>query len=178
MRNRVLVLLALTALLCAGARGGALEADEPTSVLVVVEGSTSLKSHAIARGRQLATLLGHFNATTRVLGVNEYVPRTFSRYKLVVFIGFNANYTPPARFQEDVLASRVPVIWMDTGFKEFSSRPEVRKRFGFTVSRIDSLSVFDVVRAGSATFTKGEPNINVVEIADRKKLDVVATAYS
>jgi uncharacterized protein YdaL len=178
VRNRVLVLLALAALLCAGVRGGVLEADEPASVLVVVEGSTSLKSHAIARGRQLATLLGHFNATTRVLGVNEYVPRTFSRYKLVVFIGFNANYTPPARFQEDVLASRVPVIWMDTGFKEFSSRPEVKKTFGFTVSRIDSLSVYDVVRAGSATFTKGEPNINVVEIADRKKLDVVATAYS
>lgn len=178
MRNRVLFLLALTAVLCGRAWGELLETDEPASVLVVVEGSTSLKSQAIARGRQLATLLGHFNARTRVLGVNEYVPHTFSRYNLVVFIGFNANYTPPARFQEDVLASRVPVIWMDTGFKEFSARPEVRKTFGFTVSHIDSLSVFDVVRTGSATFTKGEPNINVVEIADRKKLDIVATAYS
>lgn len=110
MRNRVLFLLALTAVLCGRAWGELLETDEPASVLVVVEGSTSLKSQAIARGRQLATLLGHFNARTRVLGVNEYVPHTFSRYNLVVFIGFNANYTPPARFQEDVLASRVPVI--------------------------------------------------------------------
>jgi uncharacterized protein YdaL len=137
-----------------------------------------MKSSAIARGRELATLLGHFNATSRVLGVNEYVPHTFSRYDLVFFIGFDAAYTPPARFQDDVLSSATPVIWMDTGFREFSSRADVRKKYGFSVSHIDSLSVFDVVRAGDRTFTKGEPNINMIEISDRRKVTVSATALS
>ncbi|HTO95289.1 MAG TPA: polysaccharide deacetylase family protein, partial [Bacteroidota bacterium] len=150
----------------------------PVSVLIVVEGGTSMSSPAIARGRELATLLGHFNATARVLGVNEYVPRTFGRYDLVFFIGFDAVYSPPARFCDDVLASATPVIWMDTGFREFSARPEVRKKYGFTVSHIDSLSVFDEVRAGDRTFTKGEPNINMIEIADRRKVTVTATALS
>lgn len=160
------------------ARSAPQEQGSAANVLIVVEGATSLRSHAIARGRELANLLGHFNATTRVLGVNEYIPRTFSRYSLVVFIGFEANYVPPLRFQDDVLSSTVPVIWMDTGFKEFSSRPEVKKKFGFTVSHIDSLSIFDEVRGGTRTFTKGETNINMVEIADRKKVTVIATAYS
>ncbi len=168
----------LLVLLIAEAPGAAGDTGSPASVLIVVEGGTSMKSPAIARGRELSTLLGHFNATGRVLGVNEYVPHTFSRYDLVFFIGFNAVYTPPARFEDDVLSSTTPVIWMDTGFKEFSSRADVKKKYGFTVSHIDSLSVFDVVRAGNNTFTKGEPNINMIEIADRKKVTVTATALS
>ncbi|HMK39428.1 MAG TPA: DUF2334 domain-containing protein, partial [Bacteroidota bacterium] len=178
MLRRCTLSLALLFVLITDAPGTPGGEGSPTNVLIVVEGGTSMKSYAIARGRELATLLGHFNATSRVLGVNEYVPHTFSRYDLVFFIGFNAAYTPPARFQDDVLSSATPVIWMDTGFREFSSRPEVRKKYGFSVSRLDTLSNFDVVRAGDHTFTKGEPNINVVEIADRKKVTVTATAYS
>jgi uncharacterized protein YdaL len=172
------LLFILAAACTAAARCEVLENGEPANVLVVVEGSTSLKSHAIAQGRQMADLLGHFNAHTRVLGVNEYVPHTFSRYSLVVFIGFSAREAPPVRFMDDVLSSRVPVLWMGTGFKEFSLRPEVRRIFGFTVTRIDSVTMFDVVRAGKTSFTKGDPNINVVEIADRKRVEVVATAYA
>ena len=168
-------------LLAAGARparGSVLDTDETANVLIVVEGGTSMSSPAIARGRELANLLGHFKATARVLGVNEYVPRTFSRYSLVVFIGFDASYAPPLRFQEDVLASTVPVIWMDTGFKEFSDHSPVAKTFGFTVSHIDSISGFDQVRARGQVFTKGEQNINMIEITDRKKVEVLATAYA
>jgi uncharacterized protein YdaL len=151
---------------------------EPANVLIVCEGGTSVKNPAIARGRQLATLLGHFNAAYRILGVNEYVPRTFSRYTLVVYIGFNARYTPPARFMDDVLSTQTPFIWMDTGFEEFSERPEVRKVFGFTVSHIDSTSDFGLVRGGGHQYTKGESNINMIEIADRKRVQVIATAVS
>ena len=176
--RRCVLPLALLFILITDAPGAPGDGGSPASVLIIVEGGTSMKSPAIARGRELATLLGHFNATSRVLGVNEYVPHTFSRYDLVFFIGFNAAYTPPARFQDDVLSSTTPVIWMDTGFREFSSRPEVKKKYGFSVSHIDSLSVFDVVRAGDLTFTKGEPNINMIEIADRKKVTVTATAVS
>ncbi len=176
--RRCILPIALLAVLTTSAPGASGDGGTPTSVLIVVEGGTSMKSSAIARGRELADLLGHFNATARVLGVDEYVPHTFSRYDLVFFIGFNAVYTPPARFQDDVLASTTPVIWMDTGFKEFSSRADVKKKYGFSVSHIDSLSVFDVVRAGDNTFTKGEPNINMIEISDRKKVTVAATALS
>jgi uncharacterized protein YdaL len=176
--RRCILPLSLLSFLISVAPGGSGNEGSPTSVLIVVEGSTSMKSYAIARGRELATLLGHFNATSRVLGVNEYVPHTFSRYDLVFFIGFNAAYTPPARFEDDVLSSTTPVIWMDTGFREFSLRPEVKRKYGFIVSHIDSLSNFDQVRAGDLTFTKGEPNINMIEISDRKKVTVTATAVS
>lgn len=47
MRNRVLFLLALTAVLCGRAWGELLETDEPASVLVVVEGSTSLRKSVV-----------------------------------------------------------------------------------------------------------------------------------
>ncbi len=178
LRRCILSCVTLLLFLIADAPAAAGGDGSPVSVLIVVEGGTSMKSPAIARGRELADLLGHFVATSRVLGVNEYVPHTFSRYDLVFYIGFSAVYTPPAKFEDDVLSSTTPVIWMDTGFKEFSSRPDVRKKYGFSVSHIDSLSVFDVVHAGDNTFTKGEPNINMIEITDRKKVTVTATALS
>jgi uncharacterized protein YdaL len=179
VKSAKLLLLLLVAVIQAHATQLPLtDEKESANVLIVCEGSTSLKNPAIARGRQLATLLGHFDAQSRVLGVDEYIPHTFSRYSLVVYIGFRARYDPPGKFMDDVLASRTPVIWMDTGFKEFSERPEVRKTFGFTVSHIDSLSNFEQVRGGGRFFTKGEANINMIEIADRKAVQVVATAIS
>jgi uncharacterized protein YdaL len=156
------------------------QADEkkPKNVLIVVEGSTNMKNHAIGDGRQLATLLGHFNTTTTVEGVNDYVVGQMEGYDNVFYIGFHPINPLPPRFMEDVMASQKPIIWLNTGFREFSLHPAVRQRFGFTVSRLDSTSEFTSVKAGNRIFAKGERNINVIEIANAKKVTVLATAVS
>ncbi len=61
------------------------------NVLVVVEGPTSLKNYAMGDGRQLATLLGHFQTTTRIIGVREYQRGDVQRYDYVFYIGFHAR---------------------------------------------------------------------------------------
>jgi uncharacterized protein YdaL len=151
---------------------------EGKKVLIVVEGTTTLKNYAMGDGRQLATLLGHFQASTKVIGVHEYQRGELQRHDCVFYVGFHASNPVPALFTDDVLQSTIPVVWLNTGFREFSRRPEVKAKFGFIVSRFDSTSVFSSVKAGDREFQKGEPNLNIIEIADRKKVEVVATASS
>ena len=46
------------------------------------------------------------------------------------------------------------------------------------MDRFDSISGFLNVRHAGTVFAKGEPNLNVIEIGNRKKVAVVATAFS
>jgi uncharacterized protein YdaL len=154
-------------------------AQEPEKkVLIVVEGETTLKNYAIGDGRQLATLLGHFQTTQKVIGVRNYQRGELNAHDIIFYIGFHASNPVPGNFQDDCLATTKPVVWINTGFREFSLRPVVKARFGFTVTRFDSSSEFTSVRMKEEVFQKGEPNLNIIEIADRQKVEVIATAHS
>lgn len=154
------------------------DTTHPRNILIVVEGETSLRNDAIGDGRQLADLLGHFAAVTKLIGVRDYHAGELNAFDILFYIGFHADNNVPGAFQEDVLSTTRPVVWLNTGFREFSSRHAVRARWGFSVSRLDSASGFTSVREGERVFQKGEPNLNIIEIADRQKVTVVATASS
>jgi uncharacterized protein YdaL len=175
MRRPRVILLLWCALWAAGIVSAAAAEKK---VLIVVEGPTSLKNYAIADGRELAALLGHFHATAKVIGVRDYVRGEAARHDILFYIGFNPVNRVPAHFLDDLLAVTIPVVWLNTGFLEFSSRPDVQARFGFAVTRLDSTNGFVRVRMGSREFAKGEQNINVVEIRNRRLASIVATAFS
>jgi uncharacterized protein YdaL len=151
---------------------------ESQRVLIVVEGKTDMKSVAIGDGRHLATLLCHFHATSTVVGVEEYAPHSLRSFDQVFYIGFNAHNRVPEKFLADVMEDAVPVTWIHTGFLEFSASPAVSKHFGFHVAQIDSVGGYTVVEREHETFTKDEPNLNVVTITDRARVKVLAQAVS
>ena len=156
-------------------------ASDPPSlknVLVVVEGETSLHNYAFGDGRQLATLLGHFDTDTKLIGVRDYRAGLVNKFDIVFYVGFHADNSVPGVFLDDILSTEKPVVWLNTGFREFSSRPAVKARWGFTVTRLDSTSDFGTVRCGERVFRKGEPNLNIIEVSDRQKATVIATASS
>ena len=179
-RRSILRLLPFVTLFCACVAGVSLQAQEakPKSVLILVEGATSLKNHAMGDGRELAALLGHFTVNATVRGVNDYVVGEIDTYDFIFYIGFKPSNTVPPRFADDLLSTDKPVVWLNTGFKEFSTRRLVRERYGFTVPKFDSTSEFISVKSGKNVFAKGEPNINVIEIASPRKVTVLATAVS
>jgi len=147
-------------------------------ILVVVEGSSDLKNYAMGDGRQLAELLGHFNTAVTVKGVNKYFPGEVNTFDFTFYIGFNPRDAVPPKFTDDVLSTSKPVIWMNTGMIEFSKRSNLRKKFGFSVSTLDSLDDFNYVKSNNKVFTKGEPNANIIEISNRRVVEVLAVAYS
>ncbi len=151
---------------------------DSSRVLILVEGKTDIKSHAMGDGRHLATLFGHFKAVTTILGVDDYSPGAMSRYDRVFYIGFNAQNAAPYKFLDDVISAGVPIVWLHTGFAEFSATHDLKKRFGFSVSHIDSLGGYNRIESDEKVFTKEEPNINLIQITDKNRVHILATAIS
>lgn len=149
----------------------------PKKILIVVEGGSELSNYAMGDGRQLAALLGHFNTQTTIKGVNRYSTGEINGYDITFYVGFHAKNSVSSKFTSDVLHTNKQIVWLNTGFAEFSSNPEVGKKFGFRVTVLDSTSSFDGVRFSGKFFTKGEPNLNRVQIQDRSA-KVLAVASS
>ncbi|MCU7523894.1 MAG: DUF2334 domain-containing protein [Ignavibacteria bacterium] len=147
-------------------------------ILIVVQGSSNLRNYAIGDARQLAALLGHFQADVTYKGMDDYKPRELNSYDYTFYIGFYVKDPVPQKFADDVIRTNKPVIWMNTGMAESSNNKTFKNKYGFSVSRIDSSYQFDQVKANKKIFTKGEGKNNIIEISDRKKVVVMATAYS
>ena len=153
-------------------------ADEPKNILIVVEGSSDLKNHAMGGGRQLATLMGHFNTKTVIKGVEKYVAGEMNGYDYIFYFGFSFRHTVPARFTADVLQSTKPIIWLNTGFQDLSAQRGVREKFGFFVSKLDSTSIFETVKFNDKVFVKGDANLNIIELVKGSHVNVLATTSS
>ncbi|MBI5463854.1 MAG: polysaccharide deacetylase family protein [Ignavibacteriales bacterium] len=162
----------------------------PKSILIIVQGSSDLKSPAVGEGRQLAALMGHFRTRTTLKGTSEYHPGEMSYFDVVFYVGFDVHNQPPQRLLEEVYSSRKPFVWLNTGMDDFSRRFDLKKRFGFSISGIDSTSNFDQVRSGSqpppdyvvrtglagSVFTKGDPHLTLIQPTNPSLCKIVATA--
>lgn len=82
---KILFLLLLT-LLTASASFAAGNGNK--KILIVVQGSSNLRNHAIGDARQLAALLGHFQADVSYKGMDDYKPRELNSYDYTFYIGF------------------------------------------------------------------------------------------
>jgi uncharacterized protein YdaL len=147
-------------------------------ILILVDGNSDPKNYAMADGRQLASLLGHFDVRYTLKGVNDYATGEMKQYDFTFYVSFDIHTEPSRKFEQDVFTLDSRVFWLHCGFDDFSRKFSTDKRFGFSVSGPDSLSGFDVVRFGSKSFQKGEPLINIVKVTNRKLAIVTATAYS
>ena len=94
MKNYIHVLLILTATFIAQYYSSGQD-NPPKKILVVVEGNTDLKNYAMGDGRQLATLLGHFNAVTTLKGVNKYIAGEVNNFDYTFYIGFYPHNLAP-----------------------------------------------------------------------------------
>lgn len=177
MKSHKLFILLLFALFITSIHSAA-ENGQRKKILILAQGNTDLRNFAMGDARQLGALLGHFNTETTIKGVNDYKSKELNNYDYTFYIGFYVKNSVPQRFLDDVIKTDKPVIWLNTGMIEFSKSYNLKSKYGFSVSRIDSLSEFDIVRSNKKSFTKGETKNNIIDISDRKKVEVLATATS
>lgn len=147
-------------------------------ILVAVQGNSQLNNLAMGDGRQLAQLLGHFNTSTKVIGVDDYTSNDIENHDYIFYIGFYSDNKVPDSFLSDIIKTEKKIIWINTGFAEFSKKYNVASRFGFTVSKLDTITGFDYVKFDDKIFTKGEGNINLIDFSNYENVVILATAYS
>ncbi|MBN1534043.1 MAG: DUF2334 domain-containing protein [Spirochaetes bacterium] len=159
--------------------GGTKQSPKPhKKVLVVVEGNYSLKNIATAEGREIATLLGHFNTETTMKGSTQYTPQELQHFDCIFYVGKSDSHTVPDHFAQDVLKTKRTVVWMNTGMQELCRIQNGTARLGFTISRIDKETPYTRVTSGKSTFTRRETALNIVKVKDRRKVSVLANAVA
>jgi uncharacterized protein YdaL len=172
--NTLLSILLLTGLFI-----GALDAQQKTlNILIVAEGQSDIRNEAMGDARQLGELMGHFNTSTTIIGVADYKPGELNGFDYVFYTGFHVGDYPPGQFLDDVFNTTKPVIWLGTGMWSFSRRYATARKFGFSVSGIDSVSQFDEVRVGTTVFPKGDPHLSLIRITNSKLVRVLGKTYS
>jgi uncharacterized protein YdaL len=147
-------------------------------ILILFEGSDVPSNLGRGDARELAMLLGHFNVSYQLKGMDTYAAGDINAFDMTFFIGYSKRYDPPERFIRDIYTTRRQVVWMNTGMERFSRQFDLEQRFGIKFITFDTTSNFDIVRAGKRTFTKGEPNLNIMATVPGHDAEVVSTAYS
>lgn len=158
--------------------GSAYSQVKTKTILILVEGNTDLKTFAMADGRQLGELMGHFHTKTTIKGVNQYVKNEIQNYDFTFYIGYKLKNSVPKLFLNDAVSTTKPLIWLNTGIIEFSKSYDLKKLYGFTVASYDTVSGYDMVKSGNKIFTKGDNHTSVIQITDKKSVQVLAYAYS
>jgi uncharacterized protein YdaL len=147
-------------------------------VLIVVEGSSSIKNPAVGDGRQLADLLGHFNTLTTLRSVQDYKFGDLNYYDITFYIGFEIHNQVPTKFLYDVFTTDKSVIWINTGMLEFCRRYDIQKKFGFTVTQIDSITKFNQISANNALFSIEDAHLGIIRISNTGKVKILGKAYT
>ncbi|HTK81422.1 MAG TPA: polysaccharide deacetylase family protein [Bacteroidota bacterium] len=148
------------------------------SALILFEGKDVVTNYGRGDAKELAMLLGHFDVTYKIEGVESYVKGEINNFDIGFYIGFNKKYTPPETFMRDVFNGQRQFIWMNTGFDAYSKAFDIEQRYGIKFVGLDTVSNYDVVTAGKMTYTKGEENLNVISVVKGSNVEVLATAHS
>ncbi len=148
------------------------------NILILVEGDSDIKHVPMATGRQLATLLGHFDTKSTIKGVSQYTAGEVNNYDFAFYYGDSFKNIVPEKFLSDILTTKTTIVWMGTGFIDFSRAHDCKKKFGYSVASIDSIIGYDIVKSGNSIFTRIDRSLGVIQIADKNNVQVLATAYS
>lgn len=188
MRAKTVFVIVLTFILFPKIQAGNITAARATKprptetlekkILIVTDEKNDPSLPATAEARELDNLLGHFKTAVSIRGINQYTEDEINKYDIVFFIGYNLNDKTKSRFMSDVLRTSKTVVWINSGLLDYSKNSIFRKKFGFTVAKLDSSGTYNVVKSGNKEFTRGDDDIFIVRVLNKGRVNVLATSWS
>lgn len=125
-----------------------------------------------------ANLVGHFG-TFKAEPVTEYRRGQLDGYTATIYLGSFYGEPLPASFEDDVLRTSRPVVWVADNIQELEKRAgDFRARYGFETSVLDHSAVPKVVYKGRALtrWTHNSDGIMRYASIDRSRVQVLARA--
>jgi uncharacterized protein YdaL len=125
-----------------------------------------------------ANLVGHFGPW-KAEPVSEYTAGQLHDYAATIYLGTDFNERLPKSFEDDVLRTGHPVIWVADNISELESRAgNFRQRYGWQSSTLDRSAVPEVIYKGMALtrWTHNSDGIMGYAAVDRSRVRVLARA--
>jgi uncharacterized protein YdaL len=186
--ERVLGTTAITAAVTAPAAspntvtGKAVNASATAKTLVLYDETGPYAWLGEIYAQQTANLVSHYGAWT-VHPVSGYRAGELSGYSAIVYIGSTYDEPLPVAFLDDVLATKVPVMWMYDNIWQLTARSsskgaDFQATYGFTWKQFDFSTVGEV-RYNGTSLTRDTINGSGIMdqvITDPSKVTVLGEA--
>ncbi len=140
-----------------------------TRVLIVHDSDTP------SDPRQIATLCGHFETHVELVEAPAYVEGSYKNFDAVFYMGVEPRPAVSPAFLRDAARIEDTFVWLGHNIEKLLS---TTPRFGIIHVDTRRDAAFKRVRYKQVELVRGEPVINVVQIADPAKARVVAEAIS
>ena len=126
----------------------------------------------------IENLLGHFGLQGELIPVKDYEAGQLAGRRAAFFVGVTAGAELSPAFLKDVKAFNEPFCWLGQHLDQLVNTPEGPRRYGFKYQQyVRNMGVNRVVYKG-ATLPKIDLDLNVVEVTDKRAVEVVATALT
>jgi uncharacterized protein YdaL len=125
-----------------------------------------------------ANLVGHFG-TWQAQPVADYTPGELERYAATIYLGSDFGGRVPTSFEDDVLRTNRPVIWVADNISQLEARSaHFRARYGWQTSVLDRSPVPEVVYKGRTLtrWTHNSDGIMGYSSIDRSRVRILARA--
>ncbi len=125
--------------------------------------------------RKLATLCGHFSTDVTIKEVISYQAGEIEEYNALCYLNVNKGVLPGDALLADVAAAHIPVLWLNNHIDKLLARTP---RYGFTYLDHKKDGSFNRVVYKNTELVRGEPELNVVQISQPEKAEVIAQVVS
>ncbi len=151
----------------------------PTNgVLIVYDDDVNFQSKGYIHALFVENLLGHFKLDGDIISLRDYVPGQLAQYRAAFFIGVKENAQIPAAFLDDVRAYKRPFCWLGEHIGDLVNNPAGRRQYGFTFLEYSKREGATRITYKDTTLIKVEPDLNIVQVNDKRAVEVVATAMT
>jgi uncharacterized protein YdaL len=151
-------------------------AAPPADVLIVHDSAGNPTSNGLVVGNNILDLLGHFNLKGRLTSFQQYAAGEVNRYRFVFVLGVDDRESQcPHALLADIRATNVPVFWIGKHLAEVTDAA-FAARLGFRGASARAETGYISVTYKNRTLEKKEPSLFPVEILDKDRTAVVATA--
>ena len=120
----------------------------------------------------IASLLGHFRATSDITEQSNYQSGSLQDYDAVFYVG-GTHKSINSDFLTDAYESGKPVVWMGRGLNWLGSAHPL-SRFGLEYVRLDSSNLLDTVGYKDTALAKTNPFTSIIRVTDASKAEVLA----
>jgi uncharacterized protein YdaL len=160
--------------------GDALGEARPTAdVLIIHDSLHGQIPNGIVVGNTILDLLGHFGLKGKLIPLEEYRAGELSHHRFVFVLGVDdRKITYPRHLLADIRSTSLPVFWISGHLNELLAASDFQNKIGFALSSAAALNGFNNVIYKDQSLPKKNPLLFPVNIQDRSKVQVFATAMN
>jgi uncharacterized protein YdaL len=147
-------------------------------VLIIHDSLPGSLPSGVVIGNNILDLLGHFGLKGALVSFNDYKTGELKRHRFVIVLGVDDRKSEcPPQLVADIRSTSIPVFWIEKHLGEIANA-EFSKNIGFRAAASGVPSRATSVNYKGKSLPKADPTIFPVEILDKSKIEVKATASS